>query len=431
MSVAGRVLERIPRPTGAGMFYLLICGLVFAQSTREQTPESQNLLILVGAAVGGLVITGAALGLGTLARVSLVRKPPPTAEVGQPVAVMSEVTNRSRWLPAGMVEVHQPETPGVGFRHSADIAVYCKPGGTHRVEHTAVFLRRGDQQLGDMRLSCAFPFGLVRHWRRVKLRNTVLVWPRRTPVPGWLMQRILSASLGMQTSSRHRGSDEIYGLREYAPGDPVARIHWATSARAGTPMLLEMDGLAGQRCMVLVDTGEDGAGPREDMDAQAAADTRRGGNPALRDLESLVSVAAGLVSELHRSGRPVGLTLMDGGTVRSLPALQSTAGFHQAMGLLARCQAAQVPLEEWAPETVAALPTSTLCVLVTARAPDAVPPMLLRGRGGCVLVSLRDPMVQSAVEAGRAPARVRRHGGEAGDSARLAAVAARDAEDSP
>jgi uncharacterized protein (DUF58 family) len=243
-------------------------------------------------------------------------------------------------------------------------------------------------------------------------------------MPGWLMQRILSASLGMQTSARHRGTDEIYGLREYAPGDPVARIHWATTARAGTPMLLEMDGLGGQRCVVLLDTGEAPAVNGEPMPGGLpSTDARRQPSPAARELESLVSVAAGLVSELHRTGRPVGLAMMDGAERRTLPASQTTSAFHRAMGTLARCQASQVPLEQWAGDAMAALPRDSLCVLVTLRAPDAVPMPLLRSRGGCVLLSLTDPMVQVAVDLGRAPTRVRRHGGEAGDSARMQAVA--------
>jgi len=411
-----RLLEKLPRPTGAGLFYVLIVGLVLYQSSREPAPAIQNLLIMVGAALGSFLLAGAVLGSGALRRIRVARQLPSVAEVGQPIAIGVSIHNQSRVFPAGVVEVHQPEARGIGFRNSIDAAMYCGPSSTERLEHGAVFLRRGDYSLGPLRLSTAFPFGLVRQWRTVELDDSVLVWPRRTVIPPWLMQRISSAALGLHTAARIRGSDEIYGLREYAPGDPVTRIHWATTARAGTPMLLELEGLGGQRCLILLDTGEGDGVAEPPLDAEAllpslssnsATDTARSSGKRARSVESLVSIAAGLLSELHAASRPVGLSLMDGDLLKYLPVSHGTRALHEGMTTLARCRAAQQPLDQWIGDALSNAPRDTLIILVTARNGSEIPSVLSKLAGGCVLVSLHDPMVQHAVEASRFPLRSR------------------------
>jgi uncharacterized protein (DUF58 family) len=48
---------------------------------------------------------------------------------------------------------------------------------------------------------------------------------------------------------------DFVGLRKYEPGDPVRRIHWASSARVGRPMVALRAGEQGNEVVVELDAG--------------------------------------------------------------------------------------------------------------------------------------------------------------------------------
>ena len=81
--------------------------------------------------------------------------------------------------------------------------------------------------------------------------------------------------LGDATQARpsREGVGDLAGLRPYQAGDPVRRIHWPTSARAGAPWIVLRAAESGGQVMVAVGPGEAGI---RDACGEVVLHTRRG-----------------------------------------------------------------------------------------------------------------------------------------------------------
>jgi uncharacterized protein (DUF58 family) len=101
--------------------------------------------------------------------------------------------------------------------------------------------RRGAFALGPTRISTGDPFGLFRWSREIPSAQTLIVLP--------MLFEIKSFSLppGLLPGGQviRRKSPDITphaaGIREYAPGDAMKRIHWATSIRRNQLMVKEFE----------------------------------------------------------------------------------------------------------------------------------------------------------------------------------------------
>ena len=68
--------------------------------------------------------------------------------------------------------------------------------------------------------------------------EVAIVLPRFTSFTGFKQVRELEASLA---APRAGSGTELFGVREYTPGDPPRRIHWRSSARRGKLVLREYE----------------------------------------------------------------------------------------------------------------------------------------------------------------------------------------------
>lgn len=118
--------------------------------------------------------------------------------------------------------------PPLGARGSAEVQVEVVP------------LRRGPLRFSGVTVARSDALGLFRGFIRVPLAQTVLVLPKRYPVPplGFSNQRNYQPG-GVALASSVGESDEFASLREYRPGDPFRRIHWRSWARVGRPIVKE------------------------------------------------------------------------------------------------------------------------------------------------------------------------------------------------
>jgi uncharacterized protein (DUF58 family) len=94
-------------------------------------------------------------------------------------------------------------------------------------------LRRGCFRLQDLRLSSAYPFGIVPSSRRIQTEPVdILVFPRVVELSRIPMPLVADASTWAETLVPQRGGrDEFTAVREYSRGDELNRIHWPVSAR--------------------------------------------------------------------------------------------------------------------------------------------------------------------------------------------------------
>lgn len=105
----------------------------------------------------------------------------------------------------------------------------------HRVtrRYSARCNRRGYFTLGPTRLETGDLFGFFRRQMQVEQADHLLVYPRIVPLE---QLGIPSKELfGDMRVRRHLIEDpvRVAGTRDYAPGDPMKRIHWKSSARTG------------------------------------------------------------------------------------------------------------------------------------------------------------------------------------------------------
>ncbi|WP_216624934.1 DUF58 domain-containing protein [Paenibacillus foliorum] len=149
-------------------------------------------------------------------------------------------------------------------------------------------------RLEAMKVSISDAFGLLHISRRVPVgQHELLVLPR----PRLLQQGLKGAGGALQRHSRQQqlqrqaASPLIYGTRPYAPGDPLNRIHWRATARAGALRAKETEQPGTDRLLICIDAA---GGP-----SNAAA------------FEAAIEAAAGLAKRALELGLSVRLAASD------------------------------------------------------------------------------------------------------------------------
>jgi uncharacterized protein (DUF58 family) len=99
-------------------------------------------------------------------------------------------------------------------------------------------LRRGPVGARGWVLETGDPLGLFRHRGPTIDSELALVLPRFTALSERLQVRELEANLA---APRAGSGTEMFGVREYRPGDPLRRIHWRSSARHGELIVREFE----------------------------------------------------------------------------------------------------------------------------------------------------------------------------------------------
>jgi len=114
------------------------------------------------------------------------------------------------------------------------------PGGSAEIEAELIPSRRGRLRLEGVIISRPDPVGLFKATSLVRAAESVLILPKRYPVPRLsLSGRRRYQQGGVALSSSVGDSQEFMSLREYRPGDPKRRIHWRSWAKTGKLIVKE------------------------------------------------------------------------------------------------------------------------------------------------------------------------------------------------
>jgi hypothetical protein len=125
-----------------------------------------------------------------------------------------------------------------------------------RVEITP--LRRGVLRLTGLALARPDPFGLYRALTTVALPQTILILPKRYPLPAIALPGTAKYQEGGVALAANVGqSDEYVALRDYRHGDPLRHIHWRSWARVGKPVVKEFEDEFFVRHALVLDTFTD------------------------------------------------------------------------------------------------------------------------------------------------------------------------------
>jgi uncharacterized protein (DUF58 family) len=192
--------------------------------------------------------------------------------------------------------------------------------------------RRGVYELGPVDLSVGDLFAREAASERRELVGRFLVRPR-TVETSPLVRRDLSGGLERSRTGLTEDPSRFAGIREYAPGDSLRRVHPRASARLGRPVVKRFEPSRDREVIVA-------------LDVRLTAVEAWGTPPDASAVESLFVVAASLARSLGLERVPFGVATagFQGGGYRIawLPVAEGPAQAARAFDLLAR--AASDPL---------------------------------------------------------------------------------------
>lgn len=124
-----------------------------------------------------------------------------------------------------------------------------------RVQCELTPLRRGVLRLAGVTVARPDPLGLFRAFAQVPLSQSVLILPKRYPLPRIALPGTMKYQRGGVALASNVGqSDEFVALRDYRQGDPLRHIHWRSWARTGKPVVKEFEDEFFVRHALVLDT---------------------------------------------------------------------------------------------------------------------------------------------------------------------------------
>lgn len=288
------------------------------------------------------------------------------SQVGQIFEERFEVFNNSR-LPRLWLEIRDESTLA-GSRASQVISMIGRRESRSYLVRTRL-LERGVFPLGKTVIASGDLFGLFPVSRSYPAQESLLVYPmifdvQAFPSPiGWLSG---GEALRRRT---HQITANASGVREYAPGDPLNRIHWLSTARRNRLIVkeFELDPMAEVWLFLDACRYVHSALPYEPKPLEE----REMWRPSLKiplppsSEEYSISVAASLARYYLQRGRVVGL-VSAGKDFRVIPAERGGRQMGKILEALALLRTeGRLPIEGLVEAEVRNLPRGSTVVLIT------------------------------------------------------------------
>ena len=326
-------------------YHFHLPGLLFAAVTLLLgigAINSQNnlLFLLFGLGVGSYVVSGFVSGL-MMMRIDVRRVGRSEAESGGRVRIGYEVRCTGRWIGAFALTIEEvrprkkwwfrrSQASGWDGRMREVVACVTHVGAGRSVRTTGRgdALRRGVCELGAVRVSSRFPFGLMQKSVTVRSPGRVIIRPAVVGLVGGLIEGcVRDDRFASGSGSTPQRVGDFFGLRDYVPGDSPRTIAWRASARAGELVVRECANPVRTAVWVVLSIENDTQNHQQD------------------DPERAISLAASLVMQGDALGIDVGLSVPGYG-IGFLPASGRghTAGILDSLGELDIAHRADVHL---------------------------------------------------------------------------------------
>jgi uncharacterized protein (DUF58 family) len=153
------------------------------------------------------------------------------------------VAQRRRRNPFRLATLKEAEVPSISADGETGTYVEILP------------LRRGILHFTSLILARPDPLGIFRGFRKISAPQTVLILPKRYPIPPVALPGALRYQEGGVALAANIGrSEEFVALREYRHGDPLRHIHWRSWAKVGKPIVKEFEDEFFVRHALVLDT---------------------------------------------------------------------------------------------------------------------------------------------------------------------------------
>jgi uncharacterized protein (DUF58 family) len=234
-----------------------------------------NLMYLVlGLMLSTLLVSGI-LSEQALRKVRVARRLPRRAFEGQACFVDIALENHKRRLSSHALVVRDGDGPDAGEARFLRVG----PGQSQTRAYALVPRRRGELELGELRVWTAYPFGLVEKGRRVPMRDTLLVYPGLVPVADLPPPRAAEPHEAVMEAAG--AGSEVAGVRDYVAGDEARVIHWRRTASLGRLVVRERHRDAVARCVLHLEEPEGRSSADEARDEGFERQVRRVASQAL------------------------------------------------------------------------------------------------------------------------------------------------------
>jgi uncharacterized protein (DUF58 family) len=129
------------------------------------------------------------------------------------------------------------------------------PNGSTDISLDVLPMKRGSLRLAAIAVSTPEPFGLFRATKRIAVPQSILILPKRYPIPRVPLPGSSKYQQGgVALASSIGESEEFVSLRDYRAGDPLRHIHWKSFAKIGKPIVKEFQDEFFVRHALILDT---------------------------------------------------------------------------------------------------------------------------------------------------------------------------------
>ena len=275
-SGAAQIIARGYSMTWAGALYHITTLFLAIGAINGQN----NLLFWAfGLALGAILAGGIVSGM-SLMSIRAERLGLEPGEVGQVSPIRYAVSSTGRWMPSMGLSITEPggKRPIGVSQRIAGVIAHVPPGGRVVTQGAVVPTRRGVLALDRFVLSSSFPFGTLGKLVRFSQPGSMLVRPGRMELrPGLLDEVLRSARAGEHTTRSVGQGEELYGIREYRPGDPIREVAWGPSARTGDLLIRQRSSERGSRLRIQLELAREAGEPANERAIAVAAQLARDG----------------------------------------------------------------------------------------------------------------------------------------------------------
>ena len=219
---------------------VLVCALAFVPTGWRE--------LLAGVLLGvGMLLLGLLMSLGNLSCSAEMSLDQGHLEVGGQAELVLVLTNPgNRSTRRGRI--------GLALGQAAVMAPLpaLAPGQSHQIRLKLEARSRGVIDLGPVTMEAGDPLGLIRRRRILAGARKLYIHPRTVALPP--LEAGLERDLEGDPGPGIVDDDlEFHALRPYAPGDDMKRVHWLSTARAGTLMVRQYEPTLRTRTELILD----------------------------------------------------------------------------------------------------------------------------------------------------------------------------------
>jgi uncharacterized protein (DUF58 family) len=194
-----------------------------------------NIACVFGALlIGSLIFSWTSINWLRIGRQTHVRR----VQVGQIFDENFAVRNTGL-LPKLWLEVR--DHSDLPHHNSSQVIPFLMPQGSYRWQVRTLCTMRGQFTLGPMTITSGDPFGFFLYPRHIATTSNIIVYPVTVPI--YEFATPIGALSGGQAIRRrtYDVTPNAAGIREYAPGDSLNRIHWKSTARRNKLLVKEFE----------------------------------------------------------------------------------------------------------------------------------------------------------------------------------------------